>query len=479
MVNNKHIISGLTWTTIQMLINRSFGFIVKMILARLLFPEDYGLIGMAVVFTTFFRVFIELGFSSTLIQRNDEVLTQQYLSTAFWSNVVWSFFLFACLYFFVAPFATDFYNENSLIYLIPALGLNIIVSPFYLVHRAVLTKQLDFKKIAVANNTASIASGVIAIVLAFLGAGVWALVAQNILLVMIELPLYYRQSKWKPSFTWNKEDFKDMFGFAGYTTLSGLIQRFVSQGDYLIIGKLLGKVELGLYSFAFILTDSIRVQIRMIIEKVMFPVYAKIQDDAAKREMFLNKSIFMNALLISPIIGLLIFSSDLIVVIFGKKWEDSLIIVRIIGMASIFQILSNSYPTIMRANNLSQIELRYKILSVFFIFLPFVFIGTYYYGIIGCSIGVLLSQLFIVVFNLFGMKKYLNIASFALIKSFVKGISATLVSGILVTFVFYFIESKSHTITIIKSITYVLFIIIFTYLLNKNEIFKLLKLIKK
>ena len=133
MTSSKKIITGVTWTAVQTLINRTSGFIVKLILARLLFPEDYGLIGMAVVFTSFFKSFTDLGFSTAIIQRDENQINQTYLSTAFWANMLWSILSFIILAILIAPLATKFYNEDVLLYLIPSLGLSILTTPLYFV----------------------------------------------------------------------------------------------------------------------------------------------------------------------------------------------------------------------------------------------------------------------------------------------------------------------------------------------------------
>ncbi|MFN4199480.1 MAG: lipopolysaccharide biosynthesis protein, partial [Flavobacterium sp.] len=313
MSSSKQVVSGVIWTTIQTVINRSSGFIVKMILARLLFPEDYGLVGMAVVFTSFFKTFTDLGFGSAIIQRKEEVLSDTYLSTAFWTNILWSGVTFAILCFVVGPFAAGFYNEPLLLYIVPASGIPIITAPLFLVQRSVMAKELQFKKIAVINNIASVSSGLIAVIMAFAGAGVWALVAQGVMQSVIEWPLYMRYAPWSPKRLWDRAAFKDMFGFGAFSTLSELLNKLSTHGDYFLIGKLLNKIELGLYSFAFILTDSIRVQIRQIIDKVMYPVYSKFIDDKNKQEFFLTKSIVFNGLVTGPIMAVFIVCPEVVI----------------------------------------------------------------------------------------------------------------------------------------------------------------------
>lgn len=478
MQYSKHVVSGVTWTTIQTLINRSSGFIVKMILARLLFPEDYGIVGMAVVFSGFFKSFTDLGFGSAIIQRDEEVINDTYLSTAFWSNIIWSLVTYLILAFLISPFAANFYNESILVYVIPVLGLPILTYPLFLVQRSLMTKNLNFKKIAVINNTASIISGIIAIVLAYFGAGVWALVAQTVIQSLIELPLYYRYSPWQPKWVFNKKAFEDMFGFGSFTTLSALVYKFSSEGDYFLVGKILGKIELGLYSFAFILTDSIRIQVRQIIDLVMYPIYSKAKDDFDLQIKFLNKSVLFNSLLISPIMGVLFISTEWIPILFGQKWIDSLIVIKLISVSVIIQILTNSFSTIMRANNKSFVEFKLQVIKVFIFYLPIIFVGTYYYGLIGCSIAVIVGRVFVNLINLWALKFYLNVPIINLILNFLRGILPTVVSSFLVYFLFKFSQSDLTTL-ILKTILLFIIIAASSFVLNKIEIKNLLKVIKK
>ncbi len=478
MQYSKHVVSGVTWTTIQTLINRSSGFIVKMILARLLFPEDYGIVGMAVVFSGFFKSFTDLGFGSAIIQRDEEVINDTYLSTAFWSNIIWSLLSYLLLVFLISPFAASFYNESILIHVIPALGIPIITYPLFLVQRSVMTKNLNFKKIAVINNTASVVSGIIAVALAYFGFGVWALVAQSVIQSLIELPLYYKNSPWKPKWVFDKEAFRDMFGFGSFTTLSSLTYKFSSQGDYFLVGKILGKIELGLYSFAFILTDSIRIQVRQIIDVVMYPIYSKAKNDFDLQVKFLNKSILFNSLLISPIMGLLFISTEWVTILFGEKWIDSLLVIKLVSISVIIQILTNSFSTIMRANNKSYIEFKLQVIKVFVFYLPVIFIGTYYYGLIGCSVSVIIGRIFVNLINLWALKFYLRIPVMDLLVSFLRGIAPTVLSSILIYLLFIFSEFNLGTL-VIKTILLLIIISVSSFMLNKSEIKNLLKTIKK
>ena len=478
MGTSKKVISGVSWTTLQTLINRGAGFVVKMILARILFPEDYGLIGMAIVFAGFFKVITDLGFGSAIIQRKEDVLTKKYLSTAYWTNFIWSTFIYLLLIFGIAPFASQFYNEPILIYIIPILGISIITTPLFYIQKSLLTRDLSFKKIALINNSGSLIGGVIAIFMAFTGFGVWALVAQGFFQTIIELFLYNKNVKWKASLEWDINCFKDIFGFGAFTTLSALVYKFSTEGINLFIGKILGKVELGLYSFAYILTDSIRVQIRQIIDVVMYPIYSKSQDDKKTQIYFLEKSVFFNSLILTPIMGFLFVCTEMVTFIFGEKWIESLVIIKIISVSVVVQTVTNSFSTVFRANNLNRVEFKLQLIKVFLIFSPIVFLGTYYYGIVGSSYGVLISRIIMNQVNLYAFKKYLDIPINILNKAFIKGLLPTLISGIIIYIVFYFLK-ENISFMLLKSFLMIGLTIMLTYILEKNTILDLVRKIGK
>lgn len=137
----KQALTGVIWNGIQLVINQSFGFIIKLVLAKLLFPEQFGLVGMATVFTGFVQVFNDLGIGAALIQRKDEDLKPVHYHTAFWTGVGWSILMYLIMAFVVGPLATQFYDEPLLEKLVPVLGLGVLFSPVNLIHKAQLTKK--------------------------------------------------------------------------------------------------------------------------------------------------------------------------------------------------------------------------------------------------------------------------------------------------------------------------------------------------
>ncbi|MCP9199894.1 lipopolysaccharide biosynthesis protein [Gramella sp. GC03-9] len=473
MSTTNKIFSGIFWTSMQAVIQRAFRFLVKLFLARLLFPEDFGIVGMAVVFTSFIQVFSDLGFGQALIQRKKENLSDNYYNTAFWTNIGWSIIIYLIIAFIIGPFSTWFYGEEILNKIIPVLGVSVLINPIILVHRAKLTRDLNFKKLAIINNSSNIGAGILAIILAYTGFGVWALIFNTIAQFLIAVPLYFFATKWTPKLIWNKESFKDLFGFGIFTSSSALISRFANQGDYLLIGKFIGKIELGLYSFAFIITDAIRSQIKSVINSVLFPVYSQYQDEKSKQFKIYTKSIFYNSLTIVPLMCVLFFATNALLIFFGDKWEASLIIIKIIAISAIIETITTSFPSLLRANNLPGLEFKIEAIKVLVFYLPLIYLGVIYNGIVGAASGVLISRILGAVINLIVMERWLNLSSIIVLKEFFKGFLPSLISLIMCYVIFFYFDSEFIFKPILKAFCLVTLITFLTYILNKKDLEKL------
>lgn len=300
------VVSGVFWNFVMLGINKFFSFAIKLVLAKLLFPNQFGLIGMATVFTVFVQVFNDLGIGAALVQRKEENLREAHFHTAFWTGIVWSIMIYLLIAFVVAPLAAIFYKEPLLRSIIPVLSIGVLASPVNLVHRAQLTRQMNFKKLAFISNASTIFSGILALILAFLGAGVWSLVFNSVAAFLVAMPLFFRSTRWTPKLIWEKQAFKDVFGFGVYTTITHFINTLASNIDYLLIGKLLSASALGTYTLAFVLTDTFRNQLTTLLNKVMYPVYGKKQDDPVLLKKYYLKVVQYNSLVVYPIMVFLI-----------------------------------------------------------------------------------------------------------------------------------------------------------------------------
>lgn len=408
--HKKKILSGVFWNSVQVLVNRSFGFVIKLVLARILFPEEFGIVGMALVFTSFVEVFNDLGFGAALIQKKDSKLNPSHFHTAFWTGIAWSMLMFILMVLIVSPLAADFYDQPILKKIIPVLSLGILSSPINLVQKAILLRNLDFKKVAFIENTSSIASGILSLVLAFAGAGVWSLVFNSLATFVIAIPLYFRATSWVPKMEWSEQAFKDIFGFGIYTTGTNLANNLINKVDYLLIGKLLNASALGAYTLAFVLTDTFRSQLMSIMNKVMYPIYGKTQDDKPSMKRYYLNVVKYNSLIINPIMGVLfVLSAPIIINFFGLKWNDTILPLKIISLSVIFHMMVNSNTVLIRGMGKVKLEFMIQLFKAVFVFLPAIIFGVYYYGIIGAAYAILFNKVASVFIAQIYLKKLVGI----------------------------------------------------------------------
>ncbi|QNL51624.1 lipopolysaccharide biosynthesis protein [Olivibacter sp. SDN3] len=405
----KLVVKGIFWTGFQMVVNQGFAFIIRLVLARLLFPEQFGLVGMATVFTGFVQVLNDLGIGAALVQKKEQQLTAAHYHTAFWTGIVWSTALYLIISFGVAPLAVLFYDEPLLRSLIPVISLGILSSPINLVNKAQLTKKMNFKKIAFVDNTSNIISGSIALGLALWGAGVWSLAFNSVASILVAIPLYFRATGWLPKFIWDRKAFKDIFGFGVYTTGTNVANYLINNIDYLLIGKLLSAGALGAYTFAFGLTDTFRSRLMAVINNVMYPMYGKKQNEPVALKNYYLKVVNYNSLIIYPImLAFFTFSRPIIENFFGDKWEASIIPLKIMAVAVMFHMMVNSNTALIRGMGRPDLEMKLQLFKSS-IFVPMLVAGIHFYGILGASCAVLINKIIAVIIAQYTFNNLLNI----------------------------------------------------------------------
>ena len=475
MSTSKAIFSGVIWTSLQTLINRSFSFIIKLVLARLLFPEDYGIVGMATVFISFVTVFNDLGIGAALIQRKEESLTEDHFHTAFWTSVVFSILLYLAVAFGIGNFASWFYEKEILGKLIPVLALGILATPINVIHKSQLKRGLEFKKLAYIDNAANIFSGFLALGLAFYGAGVWALVFNSVSSIVVAIPLYFNATKWLPKWKWKKECFEDIIGFGVYTTFTGFFNKFKDQIDYILIGKLLGAAPLGIYSFAFIIINTFRSQLTGIIGKVMYPIYAKLQEQPDLLVSNFLKVVKYNTYLVYPIMFyMIVFAEFIIPSLFGEKWNDSIVITQILSVSVIVQMLTNSDTVLLRAYGKARLELKMQLIKSIIFYTPFITLGTIYYGIIGAALGFSIGKILDVIYSVIIINKIFKIS----LNMLFRAIRNALITGVFSSLICFWLLYLDLNWLIVTAI-FLLNNLTFYWVLAKDDFLILLKFFKK
>ena len=274
-------ISGLLWSFIDNFANLGITFIVGIILARLLSPKEFGLIGMLTIFIAVSQSFINSGFSQALIRKKDP--SQEDYSTVFYFNMIIGVVCFLVL-FLCAGLISRFFKEPQLKPLVQVLGLSLIINAFTIIQQTILTKRIDFKLQAKISIISSVVSGVTGIGMAFAGYGVWSLVIRTITMYAMSSILLWSWNRWKPDLVFSIQSFKELFSFGSNLLISGLIDTIYRNVYYLVIGKYFSAQELGYYTRADQFSSLPSSNLTSVIQRVSYPVLSSIKEDTPQTE---------------------------------------------------------------------------------------------------------------------------------------------------------------------------------------------------
>ncbi len=375
MVLKQKITDGLFWSFLDSFAGQGIQFLVGIILARILSPKEFGLIGILTVFISISQIFVDSGFGNALIRKIN--CTQKDFSTVLVYNLVVSISVYLLLFFFSNQVAL-FFSESRLNYLLKVLGLVVIVNGLSIVHRTILFKNLDFKIQARISIISSVASGIIAISMAFLGFGVLSLVILILSRSVLNTFLLWVCIKWKFSIIFDWNSFKELFGFGGKLLLSGLFDTLYRNLYYIIIGKYFSFLELGQYTRAEQFNALPSQNLASIVNNVSYPVLASLQNDKIilkkvykriiKNTMFLA---FISMFLLSAI------AIPLIYTLIGQKWIISAEYLQILCFIGVLYPLNSLNLNMLQVLGRSDLFLKLEVIKKF-LAIPSIIIGVYF-----------------------------------------------------------------------------------------------------
>lgn len=331
-------IKGILWNAIEKFLVKGTSFAISIVLARILAPSDYGLIGMLAIFIALSNVFIESGFVKALIQKQD--CTDIDYSTAFYSNLGMAVLIYVVL-FFAAPYVAIFYNEPLLCDVLRILAINFVLGSFNIVQRAKLMARMDFKSLAKINFVGTLIGGLGGLVFAYSGFGVWALIGQTIIATFVMLFLFPHYSQWRPKLVFSTASFNTLFGFGSKLLISATVATVVNNIATIAIGKVYKSSQLGYYAKATNFADLIAWTVNDILGTVTFPVLSELQSDKERMIAVYRKSLFFAAMLIFPVMILIaLLSKPMIVSLLTEKWLPAAVLLQIMCLAKMFTPLS-------------------------------------------------------------------------------------------------------------------------------------------
>ena len=398
-------IYGTWWSAVEKISLAGIQFLLQIILARLLTPADYGVIGILAIFLALANAFIDCGFTSALVQNQQR--TEEDFSTAFYFNIVISLFFFLVL-FVAAPYIAAFYEMPILTPVTRVLSLSLPISALSAVNRTKLQIAVDFKTQMKASLCAVLLSGIIGIILAYKGFGVWALVTQTISNALLNSLLLFYFIRWLPKCWFSVPSFKKMFDFGSKLLAASLLDVFYFNMYPLVIGKLFSAANLGLYSRASSFAQVPPLLTNSIVTRVTFPIFSQIQDDTKRLFFVYKKYLAVLSSVYAPIVlGLCAISRPMILFLIGDKWMGAIPLLRILCVAVLFDCLTNVNLNLLYVKGYTNLVLKLNIVkriisfTILLISLPF--------GIIGLCWGQAIYSQIALFLNTYYTKKILNL----------------------------------------------------------------------
>jgi O-antigen/teichoic acid export membrane protein len=376
LLKNKAI-HGVKWSFINSLANSGITFLVSIVLARLLEPKEFGIIGMVTIFFAISSVFIESGFSSALIRKKD--CTNLDYSTVFIFNVIVSFIAYFLL-FLASSSIAQLLNENKLTNLIRVLGLILVIDSISVVNKAIIVKEMAFKKEAIISLIASLTSGTLSVYLAYLGYGIWSLILQKLIFAIIMTSLLWFSSRWRPIMHFSLTAFKEFYNFGSQLLATSLINVTQNNLYYLIIGRFFSATQLGYYTRAEQFNSIAQNQITGSIEKVTLSIFATLQEEGERLETFYFKNTKIVSLInLLSLTFLTVCAEPLIIILIGSKWAQSIPYLQVFCIGSLLYPFVTINQKIILIKGRTDLLLRLQILRT--VLIALILIGGIFGGI--------------------------------------------------------------------------------------------------
>ncbi len=395
---------GIIWNFSEQLTKRGLSIIITILLARFLLPDDFGLIAMMAVFLGIASYLMDSGFREALIQKKDA--NDVDFNTAFYTNILFGLIAYGLL-FASAPYIADFYQEPRLINLIRVAGLSIIINSFQVIQSTILSRELNFKAQLKATLPATIVSGLIAVLMAYFGYGVWALIIQMLISSLLTTIFLWAMKLWRPKWVFSFDSLKTMFAFSSYLLIAGLSNILFVNMYVIVIAKYFSAALAGYYFFADRIKELVVSQLVASIQTVTYPALSKIQDDPVRLKSGYRKVIAITTFLLFPAITLLAaLAEPLFHVLLSEQWLPAVIYLQLMCIAAILNPLHAINVNILKVTGRSDLVLYIGFFKKFMMIL--IFIISFNYGVIGILIGQIISSVLTYIPNSYYSSRLIN-----------------------------------------------------------------------
>ncbi|MCR9253807.1 MAG: lipopolysaccharide biosynthesis protein [bacterium] len=412
-MSTSKIKSGLKWNGLNQVLTQVSIFVGSVILARILSPNEFGTVAMVTIISSFALMFLDIGFSQAMIQKSS--ISVRLISTVFWLNNGIGL-LFATLFFLCSPLIASFYGIPDLLGLSRVISISFILGSLPQIPRVLLTRELNFKYLAIVNMISVPVSYIIGIVLAYRGAGLWSIISQILISGTLTTVLYWLKVKWRPLFHCNVKDIYEIWNYSINTFLNQFLEYWSRYLGSFLLGKSIGAFELGIYNRSITFVSLPVRNFSQVISSTIFPILAKSineKEDVRLRYLKMSK---LQSFFIAPMMAGLFWLADEVVLLFlGDHWAD---MIDILKLLSVLGIISSNFAlndTTISSQGEAKLLFRFGIFEK-----GMVVIGTIVgiqYGLYGIVYARLITSTLLLVPKYYLFQKVIGISTYVQLKN--------------------------------------------------------------
>lgn len=404
MGSKNSAIGAAFWSLVDKFSTQAVSFIISIILARLLTPTDYGIVGLMSIFLVISNVFIDAGFGNAIIRKTDRTAAD--LSTAFYFNISISCIIYIILW-FLAPCISTFFNEPLLVPLVRIASFNLVLGSLCIVHQALLTVDLRIKEQTYIALISQIPAGIIAIFCAYKGLGVYSLAIQALIASLVKCLAFWYVAKWAPHRVFSKDSFRYLMGFGSKLVCANVIGVAFDKIYSVLIGKFIGKAPLGYFTKAEALDNQVFSVSNGMVQRIALPILSKSQSDKILlKERF--REIMRLLVMVNVLIAAFIFveAKSIIVFLWTEKWLQTADILSILALANIWIPIGSLSLVLLQVVNRTDIVLKLEFPKKI-IYICIIYVG-FQFGVLGLSIGFVLINMVAAFINMYVTKDILQ-----------------------------------------------------------------------
>ncbi len=403
---------GISWGFVDNIANTGVLAIINIILANILSPYEFGVIGLTSIFITIAQTLVDSGFTGAITRKKSP--TREDYNTVFYTNLLFSAVIYFILY-MIAPLVSGYYDIPELCSIIRVLSLSVIIGAFSIIQKAVLIIRVDFRKQAIVSILSSLPAGIISVILALNGFGVWSLVALQILRILFTTIFITVFTHWIPSLVFSLKSFREMFSFGSRIMATAIINVISTEIFSLVIGKTNGTSTVGLYNRADKFKGMVTLNIGLVIQRVSYPVLASISDERERQKRAYRKILRTTALItFTSLAGLFAISEPFILVLVGKEWAGSILYLRILSLSAIAVPIQICCGNIINANGRSDYTLRLETYRTLLTIIPIAV--CIFFGIVPMLYSLIFTSAITLSLNIYYVGKVMDYSPISQVK---------------------------------------------------------------